>query len=44
MAKVIVDVQLKNGIDQTTFLNDVTSNTAFEVVLDKGLAAAENVM
>ena len=26
MAKVITDVLLKDGVDETTFINDVTSN------------------
>ena len=42
MAKVTVDVQLKDGIDQTIFLNDVTSNT--EVDLKNGLDSLPNLV
>ena len=31
MAKVVVDVLLKDGTDETTFINDVTSNTEVDL-------------
>ncbi len=31
MAKVVVDVLLKDGVDETTFINDVTSNTEVDL-------------
>ena len=32
MAKVNVDVLLKDGTDETTFINDVTSNSEVDLV------------
>ena len=31
MAKVVTNITLKDGTDETTFINDVTSNTEVEL-------------
>ena len=31
MAKIITDVVLKDGVDETTFINDITSNTEVDL-------------
>ena len=42
MAKIITDVLLKDGVDETTFINDVTSND--EVDLKDRVTSLNNMV